>query len=176
MTHCSHHTVLVSLYPAAVGCIADTAACCHHLQGSSDQWENMFWLYRRISYWVLKNNKTVYTIGMQWNQLDALFTFNLFSHYTYTCFGLASSPPWGGRSVCVCVCVYIYIYVCVLYIYTQWNLGSRTPLITNKSVHEQIFQQESLGWQTVSSVTNMQAGNNGWRQAGNIDRRVSVAL
>jgi hypothetical protein len=27
----------------------------------------------------------------------------------------------------------------------QWNLGSRTPLITNKSVHEQTSRKKSLG-------------------------------
>jgi hypothetical protein len=27
----------------------------------------------------------------------------------------------------------------------QWNLGSRTPLFTNNSVHEQISDQKSLG-------------------------------
>jgi hypothetical protein len=30
---------------------------------------------------------------------DALFIFSLFSHYTSTCFGLASSPSSGGNSV-----------------------------------------------------------------------------
>jgi hypothetical protein len=27
----------------------------------------------------------------------------------------------------------------------QWNLGSRTPLIMNKSAHEQIFREKSIG-------------------------------
>jgi hypothetical protein len=26
----------------------------------------------------------------------------------------------------------------------QWDLGSRTPLITNKSVHEQIFRKKNV--------------------------------
>jgi hypothetical protein len=58
----------------------------------------------------------------------------------------------------------------------QWNLGSRTPLNTNKSVHEQIFRKKSLGWRTVYGITNTQTGNNGWLQAGSIGGRVSVAV
>jgi hypothetical protein len=53
----------------------------------------------------------------------------------------------------------------------QWNLGSRTPLITNKSVQEQIFRKKKT-----SRVTNTQAGNNGWRQGGSIGGRASVAV
>jgi hypothetical protein len=34
-----------------------------------------------------------------WNQLHALFIFSLFSHYTSTCFGLASCPSPGGNNV-----------------------------------------------------------------------------
>jgi hypothetical protein len=30
-------------------------------------------------------------------------------------------------------------------LFIQWNLGSRMCLITNKSVHEQIFRKKSLG-------------------------------
>jgi hypothetical protein len=52
--------------------------------------------------------------------------------------------------------LYIYIYT-----HTQWNLGSRTPLFTNNSVHEQIFWSKSIGWRTVSRITNTQAGNRG---------------
>jgi hypothetical protein len=36
----------------------------------------------------------------------------------------------------------------------QWNLGSRTPLITNKSVHEQIFRRKKK-----SRVTNGVSSN-----------------
>jgi hypothetical protein len=36
----------------------------------------------------------------------------------------------------------------------QWNLGSRTPLITNKSVHEQIFGG-GLGWRTRKPATTV---------------------
>jgi hypothetical protein len=43
----------------------------------------------------------------------------------------------------------------------QWGLGSRTPLFTNNSFHEQIFEQKSLGWRTVSRITNTQAGYSG---------------
>jgi hypothetical protein len=61
-------------------------------------------------------------------------------------------------------------------IHVQWNLSSQTPLITNKSVSKQIFWKKSLGWRTVSRVTNMQAGNNSWQQAGSFDRTASVAV
>jgi hypothetical protein len=33
------------------------------------------------------------------NLLDALFIFSLLSHYTSTCFGLASCPSSGGNNV-----------------------------------------------------------------------------
>jgi hypothetical protein len=38
-------------------------------------------------------------IRMSWNQVDALFIFSLFSHYTSTCFGLAGCPSSGGNNV-----------------------------------------------------------------------------
>jgi hypothetical protein len=38
-------------------------------------------------------------ICMQWNQLEALFIFSLFSHYSSTCFGFASSPSSGDNNV-----------------------------------------------------------------------------
>jgi hypothetical protein len=38
-------------------------------------------------------------ICVSWNQIDALFIFSLFSHYTSTCFGLASFPSSGGNNV-----------------------------------------------------------------------------
>jgi hypothetical protein len=53
----------------------------------------------------------------------------------------------------------------------QWNLGSRTPLITNK-----FSEKKSLGWQTLFRVTNTQAGNNGWQQAGSIGGTASVTV
>jgi hypothetical protein len=57
--------------------------------------------------------------------------------------------------------MYIYIYnnrltqltVFIFKFDIQWNLGSRTPLIMNKSVHEQIFQKKK------SRVTNGVSSN-----------------
>jgi hypothetical protein len=42
-------------------------------------------------------------ICISWNQLEALFIFSLFRHYTSTCFGLASCPSSGGNNVHVCM-------------------------------------------------------------------------
>jgi hypothetical protein len=40
---------------------------------------------------------------------------------------------WMCVSMCMCVCVCVYIYTYIhTHTHTQWNLGSRTPLITNK--------------------------------------------
>jgi hypothetical protein len=56
------------------------------------------------------------------------------------------------------------------------------PRFTNASHHEQIGsrtnfpEKKLLGWRTVSRVTNTQADNNGWRQAGSIGGRASVAV
>jgi hypothetical protein len=37
-----------------------------------------------------------------------------------------------------------YAFNCITILkYIQWNLGSRTPLFTNNSVHEQIFRAEN---------------------------------
>jgi hypothetical protein len=47
---------------------------------------------------------------VSWNQLDALFIFSLFSHYTCTCFGLASCPSSGGNNV------YMWQLVCVVHL------------------------------------------------------------
>jgi hypothetical protein len=46
--------------------------------------------------WLPEHAKEVW---MYWNQLDALFIFNLFSHYTSTCFGFASCPSSSGNNV-----------------------------------------------------------------------------
>jgi hypothetical protein len=55
------------------------------------------------------------------------------------------------RSLCsvYCLCVNVHCTTAngcqpnlQFYGYIQWNLGSRTPLITNKSVHEQIFRKK----------------------------------
>jgi hypothetical protein len=67
------------------------------------------------------------------------------------------------------------------------RLSSRTPVITNASHQERLSprtnrftnkfsEQKSLGLRTVSQVTNTQATNNGWRQAGSIGGRASVAV
>jgi hypothetical protein len=82
------------------------------------------------------------------------------------------------------------------------QIGSRTPLITNKSFHERLssrtnrftnasfheqissrtplftnkFSEQKTCRLTVSRVTNMQAGNNIWRQAGSIGGRASAAV
>jgi hypothetical protein len=58
------------------------------------------------------------------NEHDALFIRSLLNYHTSTCFGRISSPSSGGT------------------MYIQWNLGSRTPLTTNKSVHEQNFRKK----------------------------------
>jgi hypothetical protein len=57
------------------------------------------------------------------------------------------------------------------------QIGSRTPLTTKKSVHELIFRKKKSRVKNgVSRVTNTQAGNNGWRQAGSIGGTASVAV
>jgi hypothetical protein len=57
----------------------------------------------------------------------------------------------------------------------QWNLSSRTTLITNNSVHK-FSEKKCLGCRTVSRVMNTQASNNGWRQAESISGTASVAV
>jgi hypothetical protein len=58
-------------------------------------------------------------------------------------------------TICMCVCmyIYIYIYICVcvcvcIHTHTQWNLGSRTPLITNK------FSEKKKSWLTNGVSSN----------------------
>jgi hypothetical protein len=40
-------------------------------------------------------------------QLDALFIFSLFGHYTSTCFRLANCPSSGGKNVCMKQLVFV---------------------------------------------------------------------
>jgi hypothetical protein len=68
--------------------------------------QTVIYLYRQTTE-LRRNNVfcivlTVYLdTGVQWNQLDALFIFSLFSHYTSTRFRLASSHSLGGNNVYV---------------------------------------------------------------------------
>jgi hypothetical protein len=41
----------------------------------------------------------------------AIFIFTVFSHYTSTCFGRASSPSSGGSNICQLVCVALWFTV-----------------------------------------------------------------
>jgi hypothetical protein len=59
---------------------------------------------------------------------------------------------WAFISWLKCIHTYIYIYI-----YTQWNLGSRTPLIMNKSVHVQIFRKKKKSRVTNSVLSNEHA-------------------
>jgi hypothetical protein len=75
-----------------------------------------------------------FDIWAQWNQMYALFIFSLLSHYTSTCFGLASCPSSGGNSVySICDSWYV-LYVLVdsyqlshTYIVTSWWWATSKP-------------------------------------------------
>jgi hypothetical protein len=57
--------------------------------------------------------------------------------------------------------------------YRQWNLGSRTPLFTNKSVHEQIFRSKTS--RLTNGVSDYEHASWQQRQAESIGAGVSVA-
>jgi hypothetical protein len=55
----------------------------------------------------------------------------------------------------------------------QWNLGSRTPLFTNNSVHEQIFRAKKS--RMTNGVSDYEHASRQQRQAESIGAGVSVA-
>jgi hypothetical protein len=58
----------------------------------------------------------------QGNQLDALLIFSLLSHYSSTCFRLASSPSSGGSNVYVAIGTCCMCQVTVSGTHTNWYM------------------------------------------------------
>jgi hypothetical protein len=83
-------------------------------------------------------------------------------------------PPWRSRQLASC--------------YKNCSIDSGTsPKYSGTSVHERLSsrtnrfmnkfsEKKKSRVTTVSRVTNTQAGNNGWRQAGSISGRASVVV
>jgi hypothetical protein len=89
-----------------------------------------------ITYW-----RTQDITHCLWQYLCILNTYDLTS--------------WFRITSCLIYFVKSTVNVNRIYIYIQWNLGSQTPLITNKLVHEQIFQRKKK----TSRVTNGVSSN-----------------
>jgi hypothetical protein len=79
--------------------------------------------------------------------------------------------------------VNIHVFPDIIYIYNvdlqhliypvQWNLGSRTPLFTNNSVHEQIFRAKTS--RMTNGVSEYEHASWQQSQAESIGAGVSVA-
>jgi hypothetical protein len=100
---------------------------------------------------VLKKYPNSWSFELWWSHIQGKN-----KHYKINC--------WSS-----CIVLYSLIYLKLIFqhyniflwritfkIQIQWNLGSRTPLFTNK-----FSEQKRLGWQTVSRITNTQVGNSG---------------
>jgi hypothetical protein len=119
------------------------------------------------------------------------FTFNIIK--TATCSGIVVPFSWSYRTKkykpnnslwalqCACgnvekVKISKYTQICKHknnHNAIQWNLGSRTPLFTNNSVHEQIFRAKKS--RMTNGVSDYEHESWQQRQAESIGAGVSVA-
>jgi hypothetical protein len=141
--------------------------------------------YAYADFWRNRNTEEVINLKQKNNELHKLFFVMPKNNATSSEGNVSCCLTWGGNAVWYARTNAIgsrtsFVIASVrssIHWNIQWNLGSRTPLITKKIGSQTNYpNKKRLGWRTMSRVTNTQAGNNGWWQAGSIGGRASVAV